>query len=74
MTAERARLANPAVTIARSLSNSFAGIAPGSVPSFILAQLAAVVAAVGKFGWLFHDGLREEHRPVERDLSQPKPG
>ena len=65
--------ANPAVTIARSLSNSFAGIAPGSVPSFILAQLAAVVAAVGIFGWLFH-GRGEEHERVERDLSQPKLG
>src|SRR5690606_13101811 len=32
--------ANPAVTIARSLSDSFAGIAPLSVPAFVLAQLA----------------------------------
>ena len=31
--------ANPAVTIARSLSNTFAGIAPASVPLFIIAQL-----------------------------------
>ena len=37
--------ANPAITIARSLSDSFAGIAPHDVPSFILAQLAGAAAA-----------------------------
>jgi glycerol uptake facilitator-like aquaporin len=37
--------ANPAITIARSLSDSFAGIAPSSVPPFILAQLAGAMAA-----------------------------
>ncbi|MEI9890188.1 MAG: MIP/aquaporin family protein [Caulobacteraceae bacterium] len=44
--------ANPAVTLARSLSDTFAGIAPTSVPAFILAQLAAVVVATLVFGWL----------------------
>ena len=34
--------ATPAVTIARSLSNTFAGIAPGGVPGFILAQIMAI--------------------------------
>ena len=34
--------ANPAVTIARSLSNTFAGIAPGGVAAFIAAQLVGV--------------------------------
>jgi len=38
--------ANPAVTIARSLSDTFAGIAPSSVPAFIAAQLAGMAAAV----------------------------
>ncbi len=38
--------ANPAVTIARSLSDSFAGIAPASILAFILAQLAGAVAAL----------------------------
>lgn len=51
--------ANPAVTIARSLSNTFAGIAPASVPAFILAQLAGALVATLTFGWL----LREEHAP-----------
>ena len=45
--------ANPAVTVARTLSDTFAGIAPGSAPLFILAQLLAVPAAVAVLGWLF---------------------
>ncbi|MGH7024332.1 MAG: aquaporin [Caulobacteraceae bacterium] len=44
--------ANPAVTIARSLSNTFAGIAPSSAPLFIAAELLGSVAAVGAFRWL----------------------
>jgi glycerol uptake facilitator-like aquaporin len=38
--------ANPAITIARSLSNTFAGIAPSHVPAFILAQSLGALAAV----------------------------
>lgn len=43
--------ANPAITIARCLSNSFAGIAPGDVPAFIIAQLlgAALAALLARF-------------------------
>jgi glycerol uptake facilitator-like aquaporin len=37
--------ANPAITIARALSDSFAGIAPACVPGFIAAQIAGAVAA-----------------------------
>jgi glycerol uptake facilitator-like aquaporin len=48
--------ANPAVTIARTLSNTFAGIAPVSAPAFIGAQLAATVVATALFTWL----LKEE--------------
>jgi len=44
--------ANPAVTIARSLSDTFAGIAPSSAPAFILAQVAGALLAAGLFGWL----------------------
>jgi glycerol uptake facilitator-like aquaporin len=44
--------ANPAVTVARSLSDTFAGIAPGSAPAFIAAQFAAVAVAVPFLGWL----------------------
>ena len=45
--------ANPAVTIARSLSNSFAGIAPASAPLFIVGQLAGALLGTALFGWLF---------------------
>jgi len=38
--------ANPAVTLARTLSDSFAGIAPASAPAFVLAQLAGATLAV----------------------------
>lgn len=48
--------ANPAITIARSLSDSFAGIAPADVAGFILAQLAGAVAAWGLGRWLFAPG------------------
>jgi len=44
--------ANPAVTIARSLTDTFAGIAPSSAPAFMLAQVAGSIAAVVMFGWL----------------------
>jgi glycerol uptake facilitator-like aquaporin len=44
--------ANPAITVARSLTDSFAGIAPADVPGFVAAQIVgASVAAVGA-GWL----------------------
>lgn len=45
--------ANPAVTVARSLSDTFAGIAPSSAPAFIVAQLAGAAAAAALCGWLF---------------------
>lgn len=45
--------ANPAVTIARSLSDTFAGIAPGGVLAFIAAQLVGAVAAVVVARWLW---------------------
>lgn len=44
--------ANPAVTIARSFSNTFAGIAPTSVPVFIVCQFAGVAVAASLFDWL----------------------
>ena len=44
--------ANPAVTIARSLSDTFAGIAPASAPAFIGAQIVGALAAWALMGWL----------------------
>ncbi len=51
--------ANPAVTVARSFSNTFAGIAPSSAPLFIVAQLAGAVVAALLFDWL----LKERKAP-----------
>ena len=48
--------ANPAITLARSLSDTFAGIAPRDVAGFVLAQLAGALAAHGVSHWLFPDG------------------
>ena len=44
--------ANPAVTIARCLSDTFAGIAPSSTPTFIAAQFTGAIAACVAFSWL----------------------
>lgn len=46
-------LANPAVTVARSLSNTFAGIAPESVPMFVLMQLVGAALAVATIKFVF---------------------
>lgn len=45
--------ANPAVTLARAATNSFAGIRPADAPGFIAAQLAGAAAATALFGWLY---------------------
>jgi len=44
--------ANPAVTIARSLSDTFAGIRPSDAPMFIVAQIAGALSATLLFRWL----------------------
>jgi glycerol uptake facilitator-like aquaporin len=46
--------ANPAVTIARALSDTYAGIAPAGVSGFIAAQLAGALLAVALARWLWH--------------------
>lgn len=47
--------ANPAVTIARGFSDTFAGIAPPDVLAFVAVQLVAAVLATWFFGWLLQD-------------------
>src|SRR5579859_2089195 len=47
--------ANPAVTIARTLTDSFAGIRPVDVPAFIVAEILGAIAAVALFRWLVPD-------------------
>ena len=49
--------ANPAVTLARALSNSFAGIAPSGVPAFIAAQLLGMFAALPVARLLWQAGV-----------------
>jgi glycerol uptake facilitator-like aquaporin len=44
--------ANPAVTVARALTDSFAGIAPSGVPAFIAAQVVGGASAVAVANWL----------------------
>ncbi|WP_137936719.1 MIP/aquaporin family protein [Chitinivorax sp. B] len=47
--------ANPAVTLARAATDTFAGIRPIDAPGFIAAQLVGAVVATWVFGWLLHD-------------------
>lgn len=57
--------ANPAVTIARSLSDTFAGIAPQGVPAFIAAQIAGALLAVPLAGWLWGGApAKRDARPL----------
>ncbi len=48
--------ANPAVTLARTLTDSFAGIRPTDAPAFILAQIIGALAASWFAAWLLTDG------------------
>ncbi len=45
--------ANPAVTLARAMSDTFAGIAPSGAPAFIAAQLLGAMAALAVSGWMW---------------------
>jgi glycerol uptake facilitator-like aquaporin len=54
--------ANPAVAIARSLTNTFAGIAPHDVPAFIVVELLGAAAATLLFGWLLHGRQKSRQR------------
>lgn len=47
--------ANPAVTVARSLSDTFAGIAPSCVPLFVAAQVVGALAGLLFFRWLYRE-------------------
>ena len=53
-------VANPAVTIARTLSDTFAGIAPASAPMFIVMQLLGAVAAFGLIRFLYPHVVEEQ--------------
>jgi glycerol uptake facilitator-like aquaporin len=65
--------ANPAITVGRSLSNTFAGIAPSSVPSFIAAQILGGLAAVGLIWVLYPSITTEEAGRVLLPHREPRP-
>jgi glycerol uptake facilitator-like aquaporin len=50
--------ANPAVTLARSFSDTFAGIAPAGVPAFIAAQFLGTAMAIGVGAWLWPPAVK----------------
>ncbi|MEZ5995277.1 MAG: aquaporin [Hyphomonadaceae bacterium] len=55
--------ANPAITVARTLSDTFAGIRPGDAPGFIAAQIAGALAAGACAGWLLKPALPVRPKP-----------
>lgn len=60
--------ANPAVTLARTLTQTFAGIAPGDAPAFIMAQFAGAALAVAISAYLFEpSGAGLKSRPTAPD-------
>lgn len=63
--------ANPAVTVARALTNTFAGIRPADVPLFIAGQTAGAVAAVVLFRWLIPASLSPDATP-SRSTQSPR--
>lgn len=66
--------ANPAVTVARSLSDTFAGIKLSDVPPFIAAQLAGALAATFLFRWLVPNLSAYADRVVVPHSSAHEPG
>jgi glycerol uptake facilitator-like aquaporin len=57
--------ANPAVAIARSLTNTFSGIRPIDLPGFIAAELCGAVAAMILMGWLLRGAGEADATPRE---------
>jgi glycerol uptake facilitator-like aquaporin len=63
--------ANPAITTARSLSDSFAGIAPGDAPAFIVFQLLGASGALAASQFLFADRVNSVDRKHLGGLAEP---
>ena len=59
--------ANPAVTVARSVSDTFSGIAPSDVPAFMLAQTSGMLAATAAGAWFWPSSesrtIRKQDKP-----------
>jgi glycerol uptake facilitator-like aquaporin len=65
--------ANPAVTLARSASDTFAGIRPADAPGFIVAQLAGAAVATLLFRWLLSSLSAEAASVVVSHSERPMP-
>jgi glycerol uptake facilitator-like aquaporin len=65
--------ANPAVTIARSFSDTFAGIRPIDAPGFIVAQLIATALAVPLLAWLFGSTASRPAKQPDTPTMAPSP-
>jgi glycerol uptake facilitator-like aquaporin len=65
--------ANPAVTMARALTDTFSGIRPADVPGFVTAQLAGAAAATGLFRWLVPALPAVASKVVARGLEELSP-
>jgi glycerol uptake facilitator-like aquaporin len=63
--------ANPAITVGRMFSDTFAGIAPASVPAFVVAQLAGGLAAIGLIRALYPDITPDEAAEVMVPREEP---
>ncbi|CDX56715.1 putative transport transmembrane protein (aquaporin-like) [Mesorhizobium plurifarium] len=57
--------ANPAVAVARSLTNTFSGIRPVDLPGFIAAELAGALIALALMGWLLKPETVQQHQPLK---------
>lgn len=74
-----ASFANPAVTLARSVTDTYTGIAPASVPAFLAAQGVGVALAIPVITWLFGPGTAAAanvvvaHHPVTDELDKELP-
>jgi glycerol uptake facilitator-like aquaporin len=62
--------ANPAVAIARSLTNTFSGIRPIDLPGFIIAELGGALAGMLLMSWLL---VQSEAHPLTPPASRPRP-
>ncbi|CDX61868.1 MIP family channel protein [Mesorhizobium sp. LCM 4576] len=59
--------ANPAVAVARSLTNTFSGIRPVDLPGFIAAELAGALIALALMGWLLKPETVQQHQPLKAE-------
>ncbi|RWE19082.1 MAG: aquaporin family protein, partial [Mesorhizobium sp.] len=55
--------ANPAVALARSLTDTFSGIRPMDLPGFIVAELLGALIALALMGWLLRPGIIPQSQP-----------